>query len=143
MATSVFGADTSKPLIVKAGKAVVTVNNVTLLALDTQLAYQRTVEILPTLGKKRLMSVGEGQGTFTANTVLAKGQNVLSAFKLSGDDCTPFDMRIEVKDAACDLNGKTVVAKNCVASAVSITAQGGRGYIAQGVQVTFTALELD
>ena len=49
--------------------------------------------------------------------------------------------KFDGKDA-CDMAGKTVTAKNCFASNVSVDAQGGRGYVAQGVQVTFTALEM-
>ena len=129
-------------MVVKAGKATLTVNSSTLVALDVQIQFQRTVEIVPTIGKQKVLSIGEPQGTFSANTILAKNNDAFKAFKLSGDDCKPFDMKIEVNDNACDLNGKTVTAKNCVASAITIGAQGGRGYIAQGVQVAFTALEI-
>lgn len=143
MANSVFGGSTDKPTVVKAGKVIVTVGNKDLLALGVQIQFGRQVEIVPALSKKRVVSLGEPQGQFTANTLLAKGVDAFEAFKLSGDDCTPFDMKLkfDAKDA-CDFAGKTVTAKNCFASNVSIDAQGGRGYIAQGVQVTFTALEL-
>lgn len=139
---SVFGTDTGKPIVVKAGKAMLTVGGHTLIALDVQLSYQRAVEVIPTIGAKKVLSLGEPQGQMSANTVLAKGNDAFSAFKLGGDDCTPFDMSIKVMDGSCDLNGKTVTAKNCVASALSIAVQGGRGYVAQGVQVTFTALDM-
>lgn len=144
MGNSVFGGSTDKPTVIKAGKAIVTVGGSTLLALGVQLQFGRQVEIVPALSKKRVISIGEPQGQFTANTILAKGVDSFKAFQLSGDDCTPFDMTIkfDAKDA-CDMAGKTVKAKNCFASNVSIDAQGGRGYVAQGVQVTFTALELD
>lgn len=143
MANSVFGGSTDKPIVIKAGKAIVTVGGSTLLALGVQVQFSRQVEIVPALSKKRVVSLGEPQGQFTANTILAKGIDSFKAFKLSGDDCTPFDMTIKFdgKDA-CDMAGKTVTAKNCFASNVSMDAQGGRGYVAQGVQVTFTALEM-
>ena len=143
MGNSVFGGSTDKPTVVKAGKAIVTVGGHTLLALGVQVQFGRQVEIIPALSKKRVVSLGEPQGQFTANTILAHGIDAFNAFKLSGNDCTPFDMTItfNVKDA-CDLAGKTVKAKNCFASNVSVDAQGGRGYVAQGVQVTFTALEM-
>ena len=144
MGNSVFGGATDKPTVLKAGKAIVRVGNTTLLALGVQVQFGRQVELVPVLGKKRVVSLSEPQGQFTANTILAKGVDAFKAFKLSGDDCTPFDMKIKFdgKDA-CDMAGKTVTAKNCFASNVSVDAQGGRGYVAQGVQVTFTALELD
>ena len=143
MGNSVFGGSTDKPTVVKAGKAIVTVGGHTLLALGVQVQFGRQVEIIPALSKKRVVSLGEPQGQFTANTILAHGIDAFNAFKLSGNDCTPFDMTItfDVK-YACDLAGKTVKAKNCFASNVSVDAQGGRGYVAQGVQVTFTALEM-
>ena len=140
MANGIFNTDTGKPITVRAGKATVKCDGKTLIALDVTVTYQRAVEIVPTLGSKRVLSIGEGQGEFTANTVLAKGNDVLSAMHLNDDGCKPFNMTISFEDSACDANGITVTAHNCVASAVSITAQGGRGYIAQGVRVTFTAL---
>ena len=141
---SVFGGSTDKPTVIKAGKAIVTVGGTTLLALGVQLQFGRNVELVPALSKKRVVSLGEPQGQFTANTILAKGIDAFKAFKLSGDDCKPFDMKIkfDAKDG-CDMAGKTVTAKNCFASNVTVDAQGGRGYVAEGVQVTFTALELD
>lgn len=143
MGNSVFGGSTDKPTVIKAGKAIVTVGGNTLLALGVQVQFGRQVEIVPALSKKRVVSLGEPQGQFTANTILAKGVDAFDAFKLSGDDCTPFDMTIKFDgNDACDMAGKTIKAKNCFASNVSIDAQGGRGYVAQGVQVTFTALEL-
>lgn len=141
---SVFGGSTDKPTVIKAGKAIVTVGGTTLLALGVQLQFGRNVELVPALSKKRVVSLGEPQGQFTANTILAKGIDAFKAFKLSGDDCKPFDMKIKF-DAqdGCDMAGKTVTAKNCFSSNVTVDAQGGRGYVAEGVQVTFTALELD
>lgn len=144
MGNSVFGASVDKPIVVKAGKAIVTVGGSTLLALGVQLQFGRQVEIVPAVSKKRVISIGEPQGQFTANTILAKGSDAFKAFKLSGEDCTPFDMKITFDgDSGCDLAGKTVTAKNCFSSNVNIDVQGGRGYVAQGVQVTFTALEAD
>ena len=143
MGNSVFGASTDKPTVLKAGKVIVTVGNATLLALGVQVQFGRQVELVPVLSKKRVVSLGEPQGQFTANTILAKDVDAFNAFKLSGDDCTPFDMKIkfDAKDA-CDAAGKTVTCKNCFSSNVNVDAQGGRGYIAQGIQVTFTALEM-
>lgn len=143
MANSVFGGNIDKPLVIKSGKAIVTVDNTTLLALGVQVQFSRQVEIVPALGKKRVVSISEPQGQFTANTILAKEEDAFNAFKLSGDDCKPFDMTIKFEgNDACDMQGKSVTAKNCFASNVSLDAQGGRGYIAQGIQVTFTALEM-
>ena len=143
MAQSVFGATINTPKVIKAGKCIVVVNGKDLIALNVQINFSRQVEVIPVLGKKRVVSIGEPQGTFSAETLLAKGEDAFSAFNLSGADCIPFDMKIRLdgKDA-CDLDGKTVTAKNCFSSGVSITAQGGRGWVGQGVQVTFTALEI-
>lgn len=139
---AVFGADTGKPLVVRAGKATVVCNGVTLLATNVQVQYQRNVEVVPTISKKRIISIGEGQGTFSAETILAKDNDALNALKLNDDGCDPFTMTITFNDNACNMNGKSITAHNCVSSSVGITAQGGRGFIGQGVQVTFTALTL-
>lgn len=140
MANGVFGTDTGKPIVVRAGKAIVTVNGQTMIALGVQVQFQRQVELLPTIGKKRVLSIGEGTGTFSADTILSKENNIESAFRLNEDGCSPFAITITFKDSSCSENGKTVTAHNCVASAISIGAQGGRGYIAEGLQATFTGL---
>lgn len=140
MANGVFGTDTGKPIVVRAGKAIVTVNGQTMIALGVQVQFQRQVELLPTIGKKRVLSIGEGTGSFSADTILSKENNIESAFRLNDDGCSPFPITITFKDSSCSENGKTVTAHNCVASAISIGAQGGRGYIAEGLQATFTGL---
>lgn len=141
MAT-IFGASADKPVIVKAGKAIVTVGNKEMLALDVTVQFQRPVEIVPTLSKKRVLSLGIPQGTFTCSTIIAKGTDPVTAFKLDGDGCDPFNMTIKFNDGACDMNGKSIQCKQCVASAVSVQAQGARGYIASGVNVTFIGMDM-
>jgi len=142
MATGVFGNGTGKPIVVRAGKAIVKCGGTTLIALNVQIQYSRPVEVVPTLGEKRVLSVGEGQGTFSAETVLAKGNDVATAMHLNDDGCSPFSMSLTLQGGTCDASGKTVTAHNCVASAITVSAQGGRGMIAQGVQVTFTAMSI-
>lgn len=139
---SVFGADTGKPIVLKAGKAIVTVGGTTLIALNATMQFGRSVEIIPALSKKRVVSIGEPQGTFSAETIIAKGNDASKAFRLSGDDCSGFDMSVKMDGNACDGGGKTFTAKNCFASAVTVTAQGGRGWIGSGYQVSFTALDM-
>lgn len=139
---AIFGQDTGKPLVVRAGKATLTCNGVIMIATNVQVQYQRKVEVVPTISKKRVISVGEGEGTFSAETIYAKDSDSLNALKLNDDGCDPFTMTITFDDGACNMNNKSITCHNCVSSAVSITAQGGRGYIAQGVQVTFTALDI-
>ena len=45
-------------------------------------------------------------------------------------------------DGTCGMDGKTVTCSGCIGSAVSVELQGGRGYVASGVQITFTALDM-
>lgn len=143
MAGSVFGGSIDKPTVIRAGKAIVTVNGKTLLALQVNVTFSRQVELVPTLGKKRVVGLSEPQGTFTASTVIAKDQDAFSAFNLSGSGCAPFDMTISFDASeSCDAGGKTIKAKNCFTSAVTVAAQGGRGYVTSDLQVTFTALEM-
>ena len=139
---SVFGADTGKPVVLKAGKAIVTVNGTTLIALNVTCQFGRSVEIMPALSKKRIVSISEPQGQFSAETIIAKGNDPTKAFKLSGDDCSPYDMQIRFDGNACDAGGKTVTCKNCFTQSVNITAQGGRGFIGSGFSATFTGLDM-
>lgn len=139
---SVFSTDTGRPIVVRAGKATLKVNGATFIALNVTVQYGREVQMLPSIGKQKIISVGEAQGTFSAETVLAKGANSFEAMGMTGSGCSPFSMTITFNDAACDANGMSVTAHNCIASAVTITAQGGRGFIANGCQATFTALSV-
>ena len=140
--SSVFGADASRPVVVRAGKAILTVDDQNLLALNVTIQFTRTVEVIPTIGAQRVLSVGEATGTLSAETVLAKNSDALAAFHLTADECQPIPIQIRFADGTCDVSGKTVTAQNCIGSALTITAQGGRGMVAQGVQVTFTALDM-
>ena len=142
MGNGIFNTDTGKPLVVRAGKATIKCDGKTLLAIDVQLTYQRSVEVVNTLSRKRVISIGEGQGQFSASSILAKDNEVLQAMHLNDDGCSPFNMTIDFSGSTCDMGNKTVTAHNCVASAVSVTAQAGRGFVAEGVQVTFTALSM-
>lgn len=137
---NVFGADIGKPVVVKAGKAIVTVNGTTIIALNATLQFARSVEVIPALSKKRIVSIGEPQGTFSAETIIVKGNDASKAFKIDGDDCSGYDMSIRMDGSACDADGKTYTAKNCFTSAVTLSAQGGRGFIGSGFQVAFTGL---
>ena len=125
---SVFGADSGKPIVLKAGKAIVTVNGTTIIALNVTCQFGRNIEVMPALSKKRVVNIGEPQGTFTAETIIAKGNDPTKAFKLTGDDCSGYEM--------------TVKCKNCFTQQVQITAQGGRGWIGSGFSCTFTALDM-
>ena len=137
----VFG-DNRDVTVVRAGKALVTVNEKKMIALGVQVVFQRAVELLPTIGEKRVISIGEGQGEFSADTILSKDNDIEAAFRLNEDGCVPFPISITFMDTACSENGKSVDLHHCVASAVSIGMQGGRGYIAEGLKATFTGLDL-
>ena len=137
---SVFGADTGKPVVLKAGKAIVTVNNQTLIALNVTCQFGRSVEVIPALSKKRIVSISEPQGNFSADTIISKASDPTQAFNVSGDDCSPYDMQIKFYGNACDAGGKTVTCKNCFTNSISVSAQGGRGFIGSGFSATFTAL---
>jgi len=139
---NVFGADSGKPIVLKAGKCIVTVGGTTLLALNATVQFGREIQVVPALSKKRVVSIGEPQGTFTAETIIAKGNDASSAFKLGGDDCSGYQMSIKFDGNACDAGGKTVQCKNCFTQNVNVTAQGGRGWIGSGFQVAFTALDM-
>lgn len=139
----IFGASSGDPVIVKAGKAIVDINGKTLLALDVTVQYQRPVEVVPTLGDKEILSIGKPQGTFTANTILSKDVDPVVAFGLSNDGCDPLSMTIKFQGGACKGNPSgSIKISGGIASAVSVTAQGARGYIATGVSVTFTGLDM-
>lgn len=139
---SVFGADSGKPIVLKAGKAIVTVNGTTIIALNVTCQFGRNIEVMPALSKKRVVNIGEPQGTFTAETIIAKGNDPTKAFKLTGDDCSGYEMTVKFDGNACDAGGKTVKCKNCFTQQVQITAQGGRGWIGSGFSCTFTALDM-
>lgn len=133
----VFGAEKTKPTVVKAGKATITINGDKYLALNVQIQFQRPVEVVPTVGKERVLSIGEPQGTITAEKVL--GQDSLKALE---DKCEAKNAIIEVSDDCGNGNNPKITCHNVILSGATVTAQGGRGYIAAGVAGTFTALEI-
>ena len=55
---TIFNTDTGKPLVVRAGKAIVKVGATTLIALGVELSYSRSVEMIPTLSQRRVASIG-------------------------------------------------------------------------------------
>lgn len=144
---SVFGASTAAPKVFKANKVIVTINNENLIAMNVTIQYGRQVESVPVLGETRVISLGEPQGTLSADAFLSKDKKVFNAFKLDGDsnDCKGFTATLDFSKAegACDLAGMKVELKNCFATAVTITAQGGRGYIAAGAQLTFLGMDIN
>lgn len=132
---SVFASDQGATVI-KANKAEVKIDNATSLALNVQIQFQRNVEVLDTVGKDRVIAVGEPKGTFTIEQII--GHDKIAALEESG--CTPISVSITTAD---ECGGTSeVTCGNCVLSATSITAQGGRGYIAHGVQGVFTKLTI-
>lgn len=140
MAGNVFGAS-EKAHVIKADKAIVKIGNDTALALGVTIQYQRPVQQVPVLAEDDVISIGKGSGTFTAETILMKGAfDITGGHLITGDGCKPDTITIKFTDGGCQNGTKPVTCKNCIASAVSITAQGGRGYVAAGVTVTFTAM---
>lgn len=141
---SVFGSDTGAPAVVKTGRAILKVDKAQLLALDVTIQFQRQVENVPVLGPKRVLSIGEPQGTFQANSVMAKSFNDLAGLHLNGEnDCEPFTCTVSLSDGnVCGVEAKDITLYGCVASAVSVNMQGGRGYIVQGFQITFTGMDM-
>jgi len=138
---NVFGAS-EKAHVIKVDKAIVKIAGTTAIALGVTIQYQRAVQQLPVLSEEDVISIGKGQGTFQAETVLMQGNADVTANSLiSGDGCKPDTITITFQDGGCETKTKPVTCKNCIASAVSVTAQGGRGYVAAGVTITFTAME--
>lgn len=140
MAGNVFGAS-EKAHVIKADKAIVKIGGQTALALGVTIQYQRPVQQVPVLAEEDVISVGKGSGTFTAETILMKNAfDITGGALITGDGCKPDTISISFQDGSCESKTKPVTCKNCIASAVSVTAQGGRGYVAAGVSVTFTAM---
>ena len=143
--SKVFGASNAAPKVFKANKVIVTINNVNLIAMGVTIQFQRDVTPVPVLGDRRVISIGEPVGQMSAQSFLSKDGSVFQAFDIVGEGgCGGFSATLDFSKSkdACDLAGMKVTLKNCYASAVSIEAQGGRGYIANGVNVTFLGMEV-
>lgn len=139
---SVFGASTSAPKVLKADKAILTAGGQTVIGLSVAITFQRGVERVPVIGPQEVLSVSKPNGTIQIGTIVAKGNEALAAFHLNDDGCSPFTLTLDLKDGACDSGSKTITAYGCVSSSVSIEANGGRGYIASGVGITFTGMDM-
>ena len=139
---NVFGAS-EKAHVIKSDKATVKIGSTTALALGVTIQYQRNVENVPVLSEDNVLAIGRPSGQFTAQTILMKNAGDITANKLvSGDGCEPDTITITFQDGGCESQNKSIECKRCIASALSVEAQGGRGYIVGGLTVLFTAMEL-
>lgn len=147
MAINVFNTSSQAkdPLLIKAGRAKISISGGSnpMLALNCTIQFGRNVEVVPTIGDKRILSVGEPQGTVSIQTVVAKDESTIEQLLGKEKDCKAFTMTLTLSgDGTCGMDGKTVTCSGCIGSAVSVELQGGRGYVASGVQITFTALDM-
>lgn len=135
---SVFNYNSSDLKVVKADEATISFDGRTdTIATGVQIQFTRQVERVPTIGTVDVASVSKPQGQLTANTVFM--QTLPKIFE--EDACSPNNVVVNFGDGTCDLNGKTVTLKNCIASAVTIELQGGRGYVASGLTLTFFGMD--
>jgi len=124
--------------VIKADKAIVTVGKQNMLALGV------TIQQVPVLGDADVLSIGKPSGTISIESLLISGQDydITNNPILQGDGCEPqqLDITFGKTEGACAQLNKEVHCAGCIASAVTVAAQGGRGYIASGVQITFTSM---
>lgn len=147
MAKNVFNASGSARVI-KADKAIVTLDKQPMLALGVTIQYGRPVQQLPVLAEEEVLSIGKPSGTISIDALLISGADadITKNSLLNSDGCDPakaLTITYGKTEGACASLNKPVTCKNCVASAVTVNAQGGRGYIATGVQIVFTAMSFD
>lgn len=135
---SVFNYNSSDLKVVKADEATVDFGGGDSIATGVSVQYGRSVERVPTIGDKDVASVSKPQGQFTAQTVFMTKLPPI----FEKDACSPTNVVVEFGDGTCDLGGKTVTLKNCIASAVTIELQGGRGYVASGLTLTFFGMDI-
>ena len=130
--------------VIKADKAIVTVGKQNMLALGVTIQYGRPVQQVPVLGDADVLSIGKPSGTISIESLLISGQDydITNNPILQGDGCEPqqLDITFGKTEGACAQLNKEVHCAGCIASAVTVAAQGGRGYIASGVQITFTSM---
>lgn len=145
MGVNVFNASPNDPIMVRASRANITISGITdsIIALNVNCTFQRRVEMVPTIGNVRVVSASEPEGTLQIGTLIAKDSNAIEQILMKDTECTPYSMEITFGgDATCGMGNKKVSISGCVSSGVSVEMQGGRGYVASGVTVTFTQMEL-
>lgn len=137
----VFGASGDTFRKFHAGKATVSIGTLNAIALNVTVSFQRTVEPVPVLGSTRVLSVGEPTGNLTIQSLLSSG-DILSGWS---DACHSDSVKLTFTEGECGGKGtgKTITCHNCMLQSVSMTAQGGRGYVSEDVVFTFTALEVE
>lgn len=140
---NVFNAS-DKVKVIKADKAIITVGDQPMLALGVIIQYGRPVQQVPVLAETDVLSIGKPTGTISIESLLISGADydITKNPILSGDGCDPQPLSITFgkTEGACAQLNKEVHCGGCIASAVTVSAQGGRGYIASGVQITFTSM---
>lgn len=139
--TNVFNAS-DKARVIKSDKAIVTIARQPAIALGVTIQYGRPVQQVPVLADEDVISIGKPSGTITAETILMKGSGDITENPLINSDGCKVGQTLTIKfiDGACDTQTKPVTCNNCIASAISVTARGGQGYVATGVTITFTSM---
>ena len=133
---SVFGASTEAPTVIKADKALITLEGAEILALNVTVTFQRAVQVLPVLSQKRVVSVSEPHGTITIEQLAVNGDPKF----LEGNGCNPETLTITFMDS-CKDKPTGVTCYGCIASQAGYSLQGGRGYAAANVGISFTGME--
>ena len=130
--------------VIKSDKAIVTVGDQPMLALGVTIRYGRQVQQVPVLGDTDVLAIGKPSGTISIESLLISGADydITKNPILSGDGCDPQPLSITFgkTEGACAQLNKKVYCNKCIASAVTVAAQGGRGYIASGVEITFVSM---
>lgn len=138
-----FGAENyDNAKLIRAGSAYITIGNATMYALGIQIQFQRTAQILPTLSKDRVISIGEPQGTLTIDSLVIDGGDLPSQIKNGGCSLDSITVQYSSADGNCGNGQRTITCKNGVASAVTLNGNGQQGYIAEGFTFTFTDLDM-
>lgn len=162
MPTNVFNASEGDPTIIRANRAVLSLGTgggssggngggeLSFLAVNVRITFQRNVEQVPVIGSRRVLSMSEPSGTMQIGSLITDNgdamDQILEKDNVGGNGaqgCKPFELDVDLSgDGTCGMGGKKIKLYGCITSAISIEMQGGRGYVASGVTVSFTRMDI-
>ena len=138
---AVFGATEEAKIFSAQGLTLSIGGGGDLLAINAQIQFGRNPTPVPTLGKGLHWSLSQPSGTVSAGTVLGIG-NPQSAFHID-KMCSTFAMTVSANPGQCPSGSRfTSVCKGCIATSLTISAQGDQGYATGQFGASFSSMDL-
>jgi len=140
---AIFGATSSKKArVFQSGSARATIGASPAILLGVEIQVTRQMSPVPTLTDGIVWAAQPVQGVLSAQSIVVAGESLGLVSSLTDRGlCKPIACTIQMTDGACDSAGVALTIKDGYCSAVTFSASGGQGYIANNFTIQFTNAE--